>query len=188
MDLSAFASLKTVYSINSSKFDILTADGTETVALDEAVKDAKPNVEAIQNFARANVPYGYISSYRYAQFGQFTRSRLIPRETIPRKISGIYELFIIFSTTSGSTGKPKILEFENKWMGEFPVYEKDVQGPGDIFKLCGKFGCSRTMKIAKGKNNLGMLFFDLIDFKNYADSTAQPLVPFFPTNPVLNSF
>ena len=41
-------------------------------------------------------------------------------------------------------------------MGEFPVYTKDVQGPGDIFKLCGKFGCSRTMKIAKGKNNLGM--------------------------------
>ena len=63
---------------------------------------------------------------------------------------------VIFSTTSGSTGKPKILEFENKWMGEFPVYTKDVQGPGDIFKLCGKFGCSRTMKIAKGKNNLGM--------------------------------
>ena len=59
-----FASLKTVYSINSSKFDILTADGTETVTLDEAVKDAKPNVEAIQNFARANVPYGYISTYR----------------------------------------------------------------------------------------------------------------------------
>ena len=65
---------------------------------------------------------------------------------------------MIFSTTSGSTGKPKILEFENKWMGEFPVYTKDVQGPGDIFKLCGKFGCSRTMKIAKGKNNLGTSF------------------------------
>ena len=64
MDLSAFASLKTVYSINSSKFDILTADGTETVTLDEAVKDAKPNVEAIHNFTRANVPYGYISTYR----------------------------------------------------------------------------------------------------------------------------
>ena len=64
LDLSAFASLKTVYSINSSKFDILTADGTETVTLDEAVKDAKPNVEAIHNFTRANVPYGYISTYR----------------------------------------------------------------------------------------------------------------------------
>ena len=72
------------------------------------------------------------------------------------EISIALKLKIIFSTTSGSTGKPKILEFENKWMGEFPVYTKDVQGPGDIFKLCGKFGCSRTMKIAKGKNNLGM--------------------------------
>ena len=64
LDLSAFATVKTVYSINSSKFDILTADGTETVTLDEAVKDAKPNVEAIHNFTRANVPYGYISTYR----------------------------------------------------------------------------------------------------------------------------
>ena len=64
LDLSAFTSLKTVYSINSSKFDILAADGTETVDLDEAVKSAKPNIEAIHNFTRANVPYGYISSYR----------------------------------------------------------------------------------------------------------------------------
>jgi acyl-CoA synthetase (AMP-forming)/AMP-acid ligase II len=62
LDLGAFSTLKTVYSINSSKYDILTADGTETVALDEAVKSAKPNVEAIHNFTRANVPYGYISS------------------------------------------------------------------------------------------------------------------------------
>ena len=75
--------------------------------------------------------------------------------TKPRKNNETVKL--IFSTTSGSTGKPKILEFENKWMGEFPIYTKDVQGPGDIFKLCGKFGCSRTMKIAKGKNNLGKL-------------------------------
>ena len=58
-----FASLKTVYSINTSKFDILTADGTETVTLNDAMKDVKPNVEAIQNFAKANVPYGYISAY-----------------------------------------------------------------------------------------------------------------------------
>ena len=62
--MSAFASLKTVYSINTSKFDILTADGTDTVTLDDALKDVKPNIEAIQNFARENVPYGYISAYR----------------------------------------------------------------------------------------------------------------------------
>ena len=73
LDLSAFATVKTVYSINSSKFDILTGDGTETVALDEAIKSARPNIEAIHNFTRANVPYGYISSYRYAHFRQFTR-------------------------------------------------------------------------------------------------------------------
>ena len=64
LDLSAFATVKTVYSINSSKFDILAADGTETVDLDKAVKSAKPNIEAIHNFTRANVPYGYISTYR----------------------------------------------------------------------------------------------------------------------------
>ena len=47
------------------------------------------------------------------------------------------------------------MEFENKWMGEFPVYTNDVQGPGDIPKLFDKFGESRAMKIAKGKVNLG---------------------------------
>ena len=40
-------------------------------------------------------------------------------------------------------------------MGEFPVYTNDAQGLSDIFKICGKFGFSRTMKIAKGKYNLG---------------------------------
>ena len=62
---------------------------------------------------------------------------------------------MIFSTSSGSTGKPKILEYKNKWMGEFPVHVNDVQGPGDIPKLFDKFGESRAMKIAKGKDNLG---------------------------------
>ena len=61
----------------------------------------------------------------------------------------------MFSTTSGSTGKPKILEYENKSMGEFPVYENDAQGLSDIFKLYGKFGFSRLMKLARGRNNLG---------------------------------
>ena len=61
-----------------------------------------------------------------------------------------------FSTTSGSTGEPKILEFKNKWMGEFATFTNDAQGLGDIFKLCGKFGFSRTMKIIQGKNNWGM--------------------------------
>ena len=61
--MSAFKSLKTVYSINSSKFDILTADDTDTVALDEVIKNTKPNVDAIKNFSRANVPFGYISAY-----------------------------------------------------------------------------------------------------------------------------
>ena len=136
LDLSAFTSLKTVYAINSSKFDILTAGGTDIVTLDEAIKDTKPNVGAIQNFTRKNVPYGYVSAYRLEMV----------KSTIAKAI---------FSTSSGSTGKPKILEFENKWMGEFPVYTNDVQGPGDIPKLFDKFGESRAMKIAKEKNNLG---------------------------------
>ena len=63
LDLSAFKSLKTVYSINSSNFDILTADGTETVNLDEALKNTKPNAEEIHNFAKANVPFDYVSAY-----------------------------------------------------------------------------------------------------------------------------
>ena len=58
-----FASLKSVYSINFSKFDILTADGTETVNLDDALLNTKPNVEEIYNFARANVPFDYVSAY-----------------------------------------------------------------------------------------------------------------------------
>ena len=61
--MSLFASLKTVYIINSSKFDVLTADAIDTVALDGVIKNMKPNVEAVQNFARKNVPYGYISTY-----------------------------------------------------------------------------------------------------------------------------
>ena len=40
-------------------------------------------------------------------------------------------------------------------MGEFPVYTNDAQGLSDILKICGKFGFSRTMKIAKGKYNIG---------------------------------
>ena len=51
-----------------------------------------------------------------------------------------------FSTTSGSTGKPKILEYRNRFMGEFPVYEKDIQSKLDIFKLCGVYGCGRTIR------------------------------------------
>ena len=45
--------------------------------------------------------------------------------------------------------------YENKSMGEFPVYENDAQGLSDIFKLYGKFGFSRLMKLARGRNNLG---------------------------------
>ena len=44
-------------------FDVLTADGIETMALDDAIKNTKPNVEEIHNFTRKNVPYGYISTY-----------------------------------------------------------------------------------------------------------------------------
>ena len=55
--------MKTVYSINYSKFEILTADDTDEVTLDEAIKNAKPNVEAIHNFTRRNVPYGFIVTY-----------------------------------------------------------------------------------------------------------------------------
>ena len=62
---------------------------------------------------------------------------------------------MIFRTSSGSTGKPKILEYQNKWMGEFPIYINDVQGPGDIPKLFKKFGEKRAKKIASGKDNLG---------------------------------
>ena len=47
-------------------------------------------------------------------------------------------------------------------MGEFPVHVNDVQGPGDIPKLFDKFGESRAMKIAKGKDNLGNRLIRLI--------------------------
>ena len=47
------------------------------------------------------------------------------------------------------------MEYQNKWMGEFPTYINDVQGPADISKLFDKFGKSRAMKIAQGKDNLG---------------------------------
>lgn len=69
---------------------------------------------------------------------------------------------MIFSTSSGSTGKPKILEYQNKWMGEFPTYTNDVQGPDDIPKLFKKFGEKRAMKIVKGKDNLGKYSIRLI--------------------------
>ena len=61
----------------------------------------------------------------------------------------------MLSTTSGSSGKLKILEYENKWMGEFPVYTNDAQGFSDVFKLYGKIGFRRLMKLATGRNNLG---------------------------------
>ena len=47
------------------------------------------------------------------------------------------------------------MEFCNKWMGEYPTYINDVQGPDDISKLFGKFGERRAMKIANGSNNFG---------------------------------
>ena len=61
--MSLFGSLENVYFINSSKFDVLTADGIDTMALDDAIKNAKPNVEEIHNVTRKNVPCGYISTY-----------------------------------------------------------------------------------------------------------------------------
>ena len=64
LDLSAFTSIRTVYSINASKFDILTTAGIVRVALDDAVKTVEPDVDAVHNFARANVPFDYISVYR----------------------------------------------------------------------------------------------------------------------------
>ena len=62
--MSAFASLRTVYSINSSKFDIFTTAGIEIIALDDAVKTVEPDVDVVHNFARANVPVDYIAFYR----------------------------------------------------------------------------------------------------------------------------
>ena len=47
------------------------------------------------------------------------------------------------------------MEFCNKWMGEYPVYTNDVQGPDDIPKLFAKFGERRAMKIVNGKNYAG---------------------------------
>lgn len=47
------------------------------------------------------------------------------------------------------------MEYQNKWMGEFPIYINDVQRPGDIQKLFNKFGEKRAMKIVKGKDNIG---------------------------------
>ena len=55
-------------------------------------------------------------------------------------------------------GKQKIVKYENKWTGEFPVFENDFQGPKDIFKLYGKLGYNRLMKIAKGRNNVGRFY------------------------------
>ena len=64
LDLRPFTSLRTVYSINSSKFDVLTAAGIKiSDALDDAVKTVETNVEAVYNFGRANVPFDYISFY-----------------------------------------------------------------------------------------------------------------------------
>ena len=42
---------------------MLTTAGIEIVALDEGVKIIEPNVEAVRNFARANVPFDHISCY-----------------------------------------------------------------------------------------------------------------------------
>ena len=64
LDLSAFTSLQIVYSINSSKFDIFTTAGIEIIALDDAVKTVEPDVDAVHTFARANIPFDYISAYR----------------------------------------------------------------------------------------------------------------------------
>ena len=58
-----FTSIRTVYSINSSKFDVFTSDGIRIVALDDAVKTVEPDADAVNNFARANVPFDYISFY-----------------------------------------------------------------------------------------------------------------------------
>jgi acyl-coenzyme A synthetase/AMP-(fatty) acid ligase len=65
------------------------------------------------------------------------------------------DTILTFASTSGSTGPPKILEYPNRFMGEFPIYTKDLQKKSDIFKLCCTFGCGRCIKMAKGKNNLG---------------------------------
>lgn len=70
LDLSNFKSLKTVYSINSSKFDILTSPKTFTAALDELIKHVQPNRKAIHKFTKENVPFGYISAYWYALYAQ----------------------------------------------------------------------------------------------------------------------
>ena len=64
LDLSAFTSLQTVYSINSSKFDIFTTAGIDIIALDDAIKTVEPDVDAVHTFARANIPFDYISAYR----------------------------------------------------------------------------------------------------------------------------
>ena len=47
------------------------------------------------------------------------------------------------------------MEYQNKWMGEFPIYINDVPGPADMPKLFNKFGEKRAMKIVKGKDNIG---------------------------------
>ena len=64
LDLSAFNSLQIVYTINSSKFEILTTAGIEIISLDDAVKTVEPDVQVVHNFARANVPVDYIAFYR----------------------------------------------------------------------------------------------------------------------------
>ena len=55
-------------------------------------------------------------------------------------------------------GKQNIVKYENKWTGEFPVFENDFKGPRDLFKLYGKFGYHRLTKIVKGRNNVGRLY------------------------------
>ena len=144
-----FTTLRTVYSINSSKFDVFTTAGIEIVALDDAVKTFEPDVDAVHNFARANIPFDYVSFYRLKFL--LSEKRIWSRS----RFWAFFNSFYNFSTSSGSTGKPKIMEFCNKWMGEYPIYTNDVQGLYDILKLFAKFGVRRAMKIVNGKNHIG---------------------------------
>ena len=63
---------------------------------------------------------------------------------------------LCYSTTSGTTGKPKIIQFRNKFGGEYPVFPNDPRGPCDIWKIFGLLGVGGTFRFLKRKNNLGI--------------------------------
>lgn len=63
---------------------------------------------------------------------------------------------LCYSTTSGTTGKPKIIQFGNRWAGEYPTYTNDPTGPCDIWKIFGMFGVCGTLQFLKRKANLGV--------------------------------